>query len=415
MAARERLFEIVVAGAGPVGLLFADRLVRGCRQRAIAVRIIDAGRPASWDASRVDARVYALSRESQWLFGDLWAAVALRRVSPYRLMRVFEGDGPEGPASIRFDAAEIGEPDLGHVVEDSLLRAVLLEDLSRLGVEMSFGDAVESLTHREGRVDVALADGGALSADLVIGADGGESRVRAAAGIAAVDRDYAQRAIVAHVTTAKPHEATAWQRFLPEGPLAFLPLADGRSSIVWTNGDVEAARLLALPDEAFLDELRIASAGVLGELGPVSERVSFALRFRHARRYTRPGIALIGDAAHTVHPLAGQGMNLGLRDAAVLAATLIEALEAGEYAGDEFVLRRYARRQAALNLGMQLAFDGINEIFGRRAPAWAEPIRRLGLAAADRGGPAKRLLMRRAMGLGGHRPAEFRGHGAANP
>jgi ubiquinone biosynthesis UbiH/UbiF/VisC/COQ6 family hydroxylase len=399
MTARQRELSIVVAGAGPVGLLFALRLARANATASLRLRIVDAGAPARWQAEAVDPRVYALSRESQWLLGDLWAVVAARRVSPYRRMQVFEGEDPAGQGSIVFDAAEIGEPDLGHIVEDTLLRTVLLEALGRSGVQTVFGSGVESIRQAGERLALVTMTGDALDADLIVGADGGDSRVRAAAGIRVLEKDYEQRALVAHVVTELPHGETAWQRFLPGGPLAFLPLADGRSSIVWTCPDSDAERLLALGDTEFLAALQDASANVLGRIESCSRRLSFPLALKSATSYTRPGIALIGDAAHSVHPLAGQGMNLGLRDAAVLADTLVSALAAGHYPGDEFVLRRYARAQKARNLGMQLAFDGLNTLFGPGVPAFAAPLRRLGMAAVNRAEPAKRMLMRRALGL----------------
>lgn len=399
MRKRGRPFEIVVAGAGPVGLLFAWRLASRAGENPMRIRVVDAQPPSTWRQREIDPRVYALSRESQWLLGDLWQPVAERRVSPYRRICVWEGDGPDADSSIAFDAAEIGEPDLGHIVEDSLLRSVLLDGLARSDVELRFGVGVEAVRHDGGSRAVSLGDGTTARADLVVGADGADSRVRSAAGIESIKKDYRQRAVVSHVATEKPHGETAWQRFLPEGPLAFLPLADGRSSIVWTNGEAAAERLLAADDEAFIRELGIASAGVLGKLGPCTERLAFPLRLTHAIRYARQGVALIGDAAHAVHPLAGQGMNLGLRDAAVLADTVTTALTRGEFPGDERVLRRYERRQKAHNLGMQLAFDGLNELFGRRAPGWLAPVRRAGLGAVDRLAPAKRILMREALGL----------------
>ena len=399
MTTRRRELTIVVAGAGPVGLLFALRLARANASAGLRLRIVDPGAPARWQADAVDPRVYALSRESQLLLGDLWGVVAAKRVSPYRRMQVFEGEDPEGQGSIVFDAAEIGEPDLGHIVEDNLLRAVLLEALGRSAVETSFGSGVESIRREDGRVTLITSTGDALDADLVVGADGGDSRVRAAAGIGVLEKDYGQRALVAHVVTELPHRETAWQRFLPGGPLAFLPLADGRSSIVWTCSDGEAGRLLALGDAEFIDALQGASANLLGRIESCSRRLSFPLALRHATTYTQPGIVLVGDAAHSVHPLAGQGMNLGLRDAAVLADTLASALAAGHYPGDEFVLRRYARAQKARNLGMQLAFDGLNTLFGPSVPGFAAPLRRLGMAAVNRTEPAKRMLMRRALGL----------------
>jgi 2-polyprenylphenol 6-hydroxylase len=275
----------------------------------------------------------------------------------------------------------------------------LLEDLARAEVEVGFGVAVESVSSEAGRMKIGFDDGSSAVADLVVAADGTDSKVRSAVGIEALRKDYRQRAVVAHVVTEKPHAETAWQRFLPEGPLAFLPLSDGRSSIVWTNGEASAERLLIADDEAFVRELEIASAGVLGRLGPCAQRLAFPLRLTHATRYVRQGVALIGDAAHTVHPLAGQGMNLGLRDAAVLADTVIAALGRGEHPGDERVLRRYQRLQKAHNLAMQLAFDGLNGLFGRQSPGWVAPVRGFGLAVVDWLAPAKRLLMRRALGL----------------
>ena len=399
MTKRARPLEVVVAGAGPVGLLFAARLARGQSVGRFRIRIVDAQAPGIWRAQRPDPRVYALSRESQQLLGDLWQSVAARRVSPYRRMHVWEGAAAGADSSITFDAAEIGEPDLGHIVEDSLLRSVLLDDLARAEVEIAFGSGVEGVEPQRGAVSVRLSDGTTMTADLVVGADGTDSRVRAATGIPTFEKDYRQRAIVTHVATEKPHRETAWQRFLPEGPLAFLPLSDGRCSIVWTNSSAVAEELLAMDDAAFIDALETSSAGVLGKLGPCTERLAFPLRLTHAIRYTGSGVALIGDAAHAVHPLAGQGMNLGFRDAAVLAGALVEASARGEHPGDERVLRRYERRQKAHNLGMQLAFDGLNALFGRRAPRWAAPIRGLGLAVVDRSAPAKRMLMRRALGL----------------
>jgi len=397
MSSRRRPTSVIVAGAGPVGLLFALRLQRavpGC-----AIRVVDARVPEPWRADSVDARVYALSRASQLGLGELWGPILARRAAPYRKMQVFEGDDPNGPAAIVFAAADIGEPDLGHIVEDRLLRSALLEGLAGTDVEIGFGPGLTDFEYRSGRVHVTLSDGTALDADLLVGADGAESFVRTAAGIDVVRKDYAQRAIVAHVTTELPHRETAWQRFLPDGPLAFLPLADGRSSIVWTNAVAEAERLLGLDDQGFLSELNAASAGALGAITNCTPRRAFPLELKHAVRYTRPGVALIGDAAHAVHPLAGQGMNLGLRDAVVLADTLAAAIAAGEFPGDEFVLRRYARAQRAHNLAMQMAFDGINELFGRRLGRWTGPLRRLGMQAVAHAPPIRQGLMRRAMGL----------------
>jgi len=208
---------------------------------------------------------------------------------------------------------------------------------------------------------------------------------------------YGQAAVVAHVTTEAPHRSTAWQRFLPGGPLAFLPLADGRSSIVWSLPTADAQRVLAASDSEFLTELKIASAGALGSITACSGRAGFALQALHALRYTTARAALVGDAAHTVHPLAGQGMNLGLLDAAALAAVIEDAVRAGEDPGDARVLRRYERERKGDNLKMLAAFDALNRLF--RLPGWATPLRVIGLGAVNATAPAKRLLMQQALGL----------------
>jgi 2-octaprenyl-3-methyl-6-methoxy-1,4-benzoquinol hydroxylase/2-octaprenylphenol hydroxylase len=210
-------------------------------------------------------------------------------------------------------------------------------------------------------------------------------------------RDYAQHAIVTHVVSEAPHRETAWQRFLPGGPLALLPLSDGRSSVVWSLPSERAVRLTAAPDDVFLAELEAASGTALGRLGPCTERVSLPLRLLHAFDYTRRRVALVGDAAHCVHPLAGQGMNLGLLDAAVLADEIERAVGAELGIGDPAVLGRYERRRKGHNVQMMLAFDALDRLF--RLPDWAAPARGLGLALLDRAVPAKRALMSRALGL----------------
>lgn len=397
MSRSPQQLRVLVAGAGPVGLLFAWRLAR--RARNITIRVVDAGSPHAWRKDAVDSRIYALSRSSQHHLAELWGELASRRVSPYRRMRVFEGDSPTGELSVCFDSADIGEPDLGHIVEDSLLRTVLLEQLLATGVEIRFETAVETLQQVDRGVTLQLSDGSEWKADLVIGADGAASRIREVAAIEAVGRDYEQRAIVTHIETDQPHAETAWQRFLPGGPLAFLPLADGRCSVVWTNARDEAERLLGLSDEDFCEAIEAASAQMLGRVLGASPRFAFPLEVRHATQYVRQGIALIGDAAHVVHPLAGQGMNLGFEDAATLAETILDAVDAGEYPADEYVLRRYARARRAANLGMQLAFDGINEGFRQPLPDWAVAVRRIGMSAVGKSGFVRQELMRRALGL----------------
>ena len=391
--------EVVIVGAGPVGLTLAALLASGPAAERLRVRVIDAQGPAEWTAARMDIRVYALSRASQRAFERLgvWDEIRARRASPYRRMRVWEGEAYGARGSLEFDAAEIGEPDLGHIVEDNLIR----ERLSRVlmdgdRAELRFGTSLESIAASPSGMRMKLSSGEIVSGALVVGADGSASRVRTLLEIHSREQSYEQHAIVAHVATAAPHAETAWQRFLPGGPLAFLPLADGLSSIVWSLSSERAETLLAAADAEFVAALQEASGDVLGTLQLRSPRASFPLALVRAHEYCRAGAALVGDAAHCVHPLAGQGMNLGLADAVCLADTLGSAALAGEHVGDLRVLSRYARARKGANLTMQLAFDALDRLF--RLDQWAMPIRKLGLSLVDELPVAKHMLMRRALG-----------------
>jgi 2-octaprenyl-3-methyl-6-methoxy-1,4-benzoquinol hydroxylase/2-octaprenylphenol hydroxylase len=247
------------------------------------------------------------------------------------------------------------------------------------------------------RRTLELDDGSRISTRLVVAADGGDSVLRELTGIATRDRDYAQRAVVAHVTTTRPHEATAWQRFLPAATIAFLPLSDGRSSIVWSAPEAEAARLLALDDAAFCGELGAAFDFRLGTIASTTARAAFPLRLRLAERYVAERFALVGDAAHIVHPLAGQGVNLGLRD----VGELVDMAGAERAAGRDFAaasaLRRYERRRRSDNALSAHAFDAIQRVFGSDAMELAA-LRGAGLALVDRIAPLKRLFARHAAG-----------------
>jgi 2-octaprenylphenol hydroxylase len=391
---------IVIAGAGTVGLAVAALLATGRCADRLRVHVLEARALPRWRAEEVHVRVYALSRASQQLFEhlDLWQQIGAARASPYRRMHVWEGADPFNPNALDFDSADIGEPDLGHIVEDNLLRTVLADALAAAAnAEIGVGAALEAVDVGARGVTVRLANGGTVQGTVVIAADGGDSAVRRLLALPVRDVSYAQTAIVTHVASTLPHRQTAWQRFLPGGPLALLPLADGRSSIVWSLPTAEGERLLAASEAEFLTALQDASAGVLGELSSSTLRAGFPLHALHALYYCVPRVALVGDAAHTVHPLAGQGMNLGLLDAACLAAVIEDAVLAGEDAGDLKVLRRYERQRKGDNLKMQAAFDALHRLF--RLPAWAAPVRAVGMRAVNSAGPVKRLLMEHALGL----------------
>jgi ubiquinone biosynthesis UbiH/UbiF/VisC/COQ6 family hydroxylase len=280
---------------------------------------------------------------------------------------------------------------------------------------LQIGAEIESVAVQERQVVVELKGASSVRGTVLLAADGSDSAVRRLADLPVKGHRYAQTAIVAHVRSAGWHQDTAWQRFLPGGPLALLPLADGRSSIVWSLPTAEAERLLAAGDAEFLAELAAATSGVplrglrsgvLGELIACSKRVAFPLQAMHALRYVTQRVALLGDAAHTVHPLAGQGMNLGLLDAAAVATVIEDALLAGEDVGDVKVLRRYERQRKGDNLAMMAAFDALNRLFA--LPGWALPLRTLGLRAVESAGPVKRLLMEKALGLAAGRKHRLR-------
>jgi len=405
-----RSCTIAIAGAGPVGLSVAAMLASGPLGGHIELRILEPREPPNWDPGHLDLRVYALSRASQRILENLglWESIVSARACPYRRMHVWEGELDGQVGHLTFDSADIGEPDLGHIVEDGLLRDRLLARLAALpNIELSFGVSVAALHATARAVEIRISTGEKLKANLLVAADGSASAVRSLLRAPVTDFSYGQHAVVTHVVTEKPHAETAWQRFLPGGPLAFLPLADGRSSVVWSIPSEHAEALVEEPEESFLRELQVASGGVLGAFESAAGCASFPLRAAHVRRYGYPRVALVGDAAHTVHPLAGQGMNLGLLDAAALAEVLEQAVTEGQDAGDLRVLRRYERRRKGENLKMLLALDGLHRVFRLTGPVLPR-LRALGMSAVDATPLAKRFLMREALALGGDLPSTAR-------
>ena len=285
-----------------------------------------------------------------------------------------------------------------------MIQSALWEGLARQNnIEVICPALPVEVSFDEDAARVVLDNGRTLSAQLLVAADGADSRVRERAGIATQGWRYDQQGVVATVTSQRSHQDTAWQRFLPDGPLALLPLGDGRCSIVWSTAPERAERLLALDETAFCRELSVASDGVLGEIVATGPRAAFPLRLQHAHDYVRPRLALIGDAAHSVHPLAGQGVNLGLLDAAALAEVLLDARQAGRAIGALKTLRRYERWRKGDNLLMMGVMDGFKRLFGT---TWS-PLRfarNAGLTLTDKLQPVKNLIMRRAMGLEGDLP-----------
>ncbi len=380
------IFDVAVVGAGVVGssaaLLFA--------RAGLRVALVEAQPPVAWRADSPDLRVYAFAPGSAELLDSLgvWAAVAAARVQPYRTMRVWDA---AGGGEARFDAQRLGRSELGWIVEHGLLVDRLCTALPHAGISVLCPQRVSGVTQDDGdEVKLALEDGTSVRARLVIAADGPDSAVRALCQLDAPRHEYTQSGLVAYVETEQPHDETAWQRFLPTGPLAFLPCSAAtgsdapvshRSSIVWTLPDNEAARLLDIDDDAFCAELTRAFDARLGRVTSVSRRAAFPLRLQLARAYVQGRVLLAGDAAHVVHPLAGQGVNLGLRDVIAMRDLLLAAdsksarVESGRgwhdkarppFAPSPQKLARYARERKSENAVAAYTFDGINRLFSNQ-------------------------------------------------
>jgi 2-polyprenylphenol 6-hydroxylase len=404
-------FAVVIVGGGMVGAALAALL----GQAGVSLALLDA-RPAPLAAEGVGRgqpamRVSALTPVSQRLLEGLgvWPWMQARRVTPYHHMQVWDS---EGSGEVAFSAEQAGVPVLGHIVENDVVLAALEARLAELPtVAVRLGARVAGLNAvPEGR-EVVLEDGRRLSAPLVVAADGAHSPLRALAGIAVSAHDTGHQAVVTTVRTARRHGGVARQAFLPSGPLAFLPLTvdgdDRYCSIVWSTSPAEAARLVELPPEALSRELEAAFASCLGAVSVVDRALAVPLTQRHAERYVQPGFALVGDAAHSIHPLAGQGVNLGLMDVAVLAEELLTARRRGMPMGSEATLGRYARRRRGDNAAMLALMDGFRLLFSARHPALTLA-RNLGMRGVDRLVPVKRLLMRQAIGQRGRLPLSCR-------
>lgn len=398
---RERAdHDVIVVGAGVAGAAMALALA----QQRLDVAVVDTRAPEPFDpAAEVDLRVFALSPASIALLDRVgaWSRIARQRVSPYSRMRVFERDASD---EVAFDAALVGARDLGVIVEDRLLRAELWAQLDAARVTRRCPARATALEPGRETATLVLDDGSAPSARLVIAADGAASPVRGFAGIEVDAEPYGERAIVAHVAHSRSHEATAWQRFTPDGPLALLPLADGRSSIVWSAKDARATALLRLDDDAFRAALAEAFGDRLGAFDAITARAAYPLRLQLAQRYAGDRVALVGDAAHVVHPLAGQGLNLGLLDVGALAETIADATRAKRDPGDAATLRAYdgwRRGDAAL---AARAFDTLDGLFrgDRLGLPW---LRRVGMGLVNRSSAVKRELALHACGFSGRVPA----------
>lgn len=412
MDQRQTSFDVIVVGGGMTG----TALALGAAAQGWRVALVEAAALSSLRAplaparsvQDIEPRVSAISLASERLLTSVgaWAGVLGDRHCAYQAMDVWDA---EGTGRIRFDAGEMGVPALGTIVENRSLVRALFEATAESSVVIFDEARVEGLSLSPGPA-VTLAGGLVLTADLVVAADGAQSRLRHLAGLPTREWDYNQQAIVCTVTTERSHRYTAWQRFTGTGPLAFLPLqvspevegarpeGDNLCSIVWSQDTTEARRLMALADDDFRQQLAAALEHRLGAVTRLSRRALFPLRQRHAKDYVQAGFALVGDAAHTIHPLAGQGANLGYGDVSALLDELAGARARRLSPGDELMLGRYQRRRKGENLAMMAAMDGFRHLFARDELTlrW---VRNTGMRWLDRAGPLKQRIAAEAMGL----------------
>ncbi|MGH8293653.1 MAG: UbiH/UbiF/VisC/COQ6 family ubiquinone biosynthesis hydroxylase [Gammaproteobacteria bacterium] len=397
-------FDLVIVGAGVVGATLAAAL----SDSGLRIAVLDAREPPRFDAQgEWDLRVFALSPASQRLLDAVgaWQSIPAERVCAYTAMRVWDATGH---GHIHFDCAEVGAEALGYIVENRLLQHALWQRLAHAGnLTAIYPARPEAVQFDPQHVTLSLQGGRRLQARLLVAADGADSAVRKLAGIQTIGASYHQQAVVAHLSTEKPHRATARQRFLPSGPLALLPLADGRVSLVWSLDDARAGEIRALDDAQFCAAVAEGGEHVLGRVIGTTKRAAFPLQRLRSCTGVRPRLALVGDAAHAVHPLAGQGMNLGLQDAAALSGVLHAAVARERDIGDLAVLRRYERARKGDNLAMIMALDGFKRLFGNDIRP-VVLLRNAGLNAVDRFTPLKSAFMRRAMGLSAKLPPPAR-------
>jgi len=394
-SSRKMDYDLIIAGAGMVGATLANAL----SGQGLTIALIESGQPPAdqWPEGSVDLRVSAITEASQHIFEHIgvWSKLQSLGVSPYQSMYVWDAGGP---GKIQFDCSDIGAAQLGYIIENRNIQSALLTGLSTADdVDIHYLTHITGIQTDTDQITVHLNDDRRLSARLLVGADGANSSVRQMAGIDTSGWGYQQQAVVTVVETERPHQMTAWQRFLPNGPLAFLPLADGRSSIVWSTSPEQARELLHCSDDEFCTRLGTAFDNKLGRVKQCLQRLSFPLRRRHADHYIHQRIALIGDAAHTIHPLAGQGVNLGLLDAAALAEVIRDCQARAIDFGRQRSLRRYERWRRGDNLATMTAMDGFKYLFSNdsRPLGW---LRGGGLGLTDRFAALKNILTGQAMG-----------------
>jgi 2-octaprenyl-6-methoxyphenol hydroxylase len=404
--------DIIVIGAALNGL--AAALALGGRQvkRPLDVVVVDARDPRSFASNVFDGRASAITAAARRMFDALgiWENVAAD-AQPMRDIIVTDSAVPGGarPVLLQFGEQDMKGGPSSHMIENRFIyKALLDEALASPRIRLAVGEAVTSYSFGPGLASVVLADGSTLKASLVVAADGRNSPAREAAGIRLVGWPYDQMGLVATVEHELPHNGRAEEHFTPSGPFAILPLPGNRSSLVWSERTEAAQQMLALSDEDFLAELRLRFGSHLGEVKLISGRHGYPLAMFLADRFTGPRLALVGDAAHVLHPLAGLGFNLGLRDVAALADTIHDAAGLGLDIGNEAVLERYAQWRRFDTVATGAAMDGMNRLFGNTNPVLTL-IRRAGLLAVNRMTGLKQVFVSEAAGISGNLPRLLRG------
>jgi len=400
----KKKIDIVIVGGGMVGLTIACAL-GGTRLR---VAVVEQVLPDAFSSDQPhDLRVSALSLASKTILQQVgaWEGILARRFCPFKRMRVWETAG-----DTEFNSDEIDMPELGYIVENRVTQLALLEQLVKFdNIELIAPSTIKTIQYGSEKSSVIYLDNGdKLSCRLLVAADGGHSRVRQIAGLGVTSWDYQQHALVIYVETDYPQQDITWQRFVASGPQAFLPLSGQYASIVWYHSPDDIRRLKTLSNELLMQELIMFFPDCLGKLKRVIGYASFPLKRQHAQQYVKPGVALAGDAAHMINPLAGQGVNIGLLDAAALAEVLINADLKGEDIADGQVLKRYEKMRRNENLTMMTVMDAFYRVFSNEILP-VKVLRNLGLGLAERIAPAKKKVIRMAVGLDGNLPKLARG------
>ncbi len=390
-------FDIVIVGGGIVGLSFACELAGSDFSVAVVER--NELRAVS---DEPECRVSAINRFAlqQFKQAGVWQSELTKRACVFDRMFVWD---QTGAGQIEFDAVELGVPELGVIIENNVLQHLLLETVQAAeNIHYLCPEEISSIDYQPkdgGQTcsGITLASGAQLTAKLLVGADGAKSKVREVASIQRQQQAYGQQGLVCNVATSEPHQHTAWQCFMPTGPLAFLPMYNGESSIVWSLDDAAASEYMALDDDAFKVALAEAGEYKLGEITDVHQRFLFPLGHGHSSDYVRPGLALIGDAAHSIHPLAGQGANLGIADAAALAEIITQARKAGRQWTALHTLAKYQRQRKGANRLMETSMTAFKELFGNDNALLSE-VRNAGLSLVDHLPALKYRVIRQALG-----------------